>query len=105
MGVGEQSVLDPATMKVRGLEGIRVVDASSMPYVTNGNIYAPVVMLSEKASDLIRGYTPLPPNHAEFYRHKSAAAGAAPAGAAPAAEPAAVNSGAASESAPPSATR
>jgi choline dehydrogenase len=72
MGPGEDKVVDPATMKVHGLEGIRVVDASVMPYVTNGNIYAPVVMLSEKAADLIKGNTPLPPNHAPFYRHQIA---------------------------------
>ena len=46
-------------MRVHGLEGLRVVDASSMPYVTNGNIYAPVMMLAEKAADLILGNTPL----------------------------------------------
>jgi choline dehydrogenase len=69
MGVGEDSVVDPSSMKVHGLEGLRVIDASSMRYVTNGNIYAPVVMLAEKAADLIRGDTPLPPIEAEFYRH------------------------------------
>ena len=47
------AVLDPKSLKVHGLEGIRVVDASSMPYVTNGNIYAPVIMLAEKAADLV----------------------------------------------------
>ena len=46
--------------RARG-RGLRVVDASSMPYVTNGNIYAPVMMLAEKAADLILGNTPLPP--------------------------------------------
>ena len=40
-------------MRVHGLDGLRVVDASAMPYVTNGNIYAPVMMLAEKAADLI----------------------------------------------------
>ena len=70
MGVGENAVTDPTSLRVRGLDGIRVVDASSMPYVTNGNIYAPVVMLSEKAADLIRGDTPLPPSAAQFYRHQ-----------------------------------
>ena len=51
----------PGTMRVHGLDGLRVVDASVMPYVTNGNIYAPVMMLAEKAADLILGNTPLPP--------------------------------------------
>ena len=69
MGVDELSVLDPLTMGVHGIEGLRVVDASAMPYVTNGNIYAPVMMLAEKAADLIKGDTPLPPEPLEFYRH------------------------------------
>ena len=42
-------------MRVHGLDGLRVVDASAMPYVTNGNIYAPVMMIAEKAADLILG--------------------------------------------------
>jgi choline dehydrogenase len=63
------SVVDPLTMGVHGLKGIKVVDASVMPYVTNGNIYAPVMMLAEKAADLILGKTPLEPNTIEFYRH------------------------------------
>jgi len=70
MGVDGESVLDPLTMRVHGLEGLRVVDASSMPYVTNGNIYAPVMMLAEKAADLILGATPLPPEPRPFYRHR-----------------------------------
>ena len=75
MGVGENDVLDPATLAVRGVEGLRVVDASSMPYVTNGNIYAPVVMLAEKAADLIRGDTPLASlDDVPFYRYERAAA-------------------------------
>jgi choline dehydrogenase len=44
---------------VHGLEGLRVVDASVMPYVTNGNIYAPVMMIAEKSADLILANTPL----------------------------------------------
>jgi choline dehydrogenase len=40
-----------------------------MPYVTNGNIYAPVMMLAEKAADLILGNEPLPPDPAAFHRH------------------------------------
>ncbi|MEU8268638.1 choline dehydrogenase [Sphaerisporangium sp. NPDC049002] len=69
MGVGEDAVVDPRTMRVHGLAGLRVVDASVMPYVTNGNIYAPVMMVAEKSADLILGTTPLPPEHVEFYRH------------------------------------
>ncbi|MEX1270885.1 MAG: GMC oxidoreductase, partial [Acidimicrobiia bacterium] len=69
MGIDEMSVTDPLTMKVHGLEGVRVVDASAMRYVTNGNIYAPVMMLAEKAADLVLGNTPLPPEHVDWYRH------------------------------------
>jgi choline dehydrogenase len=69
MGTGENSVTDPETLAVHGTEGLRVVDASVMPYVTNGNIYAPVMMVAEKAADLILGNTPLPPEPVEFYRH------------------------------------
>jgi choline dehydrogenase len=69
MGTDAMSVLDPLTMRVHGLDGLRVVDASAMPYVTNGNIYGPVMMLAEKAADLIRGDTPLAPEPIAFYRH------------------------------------
>ena len=72
MGVDERSVVDPATMRVHGIEGLRVVDASVMPYVTNGNIYAPVMMVAEKAADLIRGNTPLAPVALPFYRRDRA---------------------------------
>jgi choline dehydrogenase len=77
MGTGKMSVVDPTTMRVHGLDGLRVVDASAMPYVTNGNIYAPVMMMAEKAADLILGNTPLEPSKAEFYRHQPKAAAAA----------------------------
>jgi choline dehydrogenase len=63
------SVVDPKTMRVRGVDGLRVVDASVFPFVPNGNIYAPVMMVAEKAADLIRENTPLEPIRAEFYRH------------------------------------
>jgi choline dehydrogenase len=70
MGIDDLSVTDPLTMKVHGTDGLRVVDASVMPYVTNGNIYAPVMMVAEKAADLILGNTPLPAEKVEFYRHR-----------------------------------
>ena len=69
MGIDELSVVDPLTMRVHGIDGLRVVDASVMPYVTNANIYAPVMMLAEKGADIIQGETPLPPEPLEFYRH------------------------------------
>jgi choline dehydrogenase len=76
MGTDALSVVDPATMRVHGVDGLRVVDASVFPYVTNGNIYAPVMMVAERAADLIRGATPLPPAQVDFYRHGAAAAAA-----------------------------
>jgi choline dehydrogenase len=69
MGTDEGAVVDPTTMRVHGVDGVRVVDASAMRYVTNGNIYAPVMMLAEKAADLILGNTPLAPEHVPYYRH------------------------------------
>ena len=63
MGTGTDAVVDPQSMRVLGTEGLSVVDASAMPYITNGNIYAPVMMLAEKAADLILGNTPLPAEH------------------------------------------
>ena len=68
MGLGDHSALHPDTLEVHGTRGLRVVDASSMPYVTNGNIYAPVMMLAEKAADLICGNTPLPAEPVDFYK-------------------------------------
>ena len=72
MGLGDDSALHPGSLEVHGTKGLRVVDASSMPYVTNGNIYAPVMMLAEKAADLILGNTPLAPEPVDFYRAGSA---------------------------------
>jgi choline dehydrogenase len=52
MGTGELSVVDPA-LRVRGVAGLRVVDASVMPTVPRGNINAPTIMIAEKAADLV----------------------------------------------------
>jgi len=73
MGPAEDpmAVVDPATMRVHGTAGLRVVDASVMPYVTNGNIYAPVMMIAEKAADLILGVAPLAASTEAFYRHSA----------------------------------
>jgi choline dehydrogenase len=69
MGTGEDSVTDPRSLRVHGLAGLRVVDASVMPYITNANIYAPVMMLAEKAADLILGIPPPSEETVSFYRH------------------------------------
>ena len=53
MGSGEDAVVDPE-LRVHGVDGLRVVDASVMPAVPRGNTNAPTVMIAEKASDLIR---------------------------------------------------
>ena len=68
MGVDESSVVDPQTMGVHGITGLRVVDASVFPYVTNGNIYAPTMAVAERAADLIRGGALLGPTTVEYYR-------------------------------------
>ena len=52
---GEDSVVDPEC-RVIGIEGLRIVDASIMPEIVNSNTHATVVMLAEKASDIILGY-------------------------------------------------
>jgi choline dehydrogenase len=69
LGKDEMAVVDPDTMRVHGLEGLRVVDSSVLPYLTNANNYAPTMMLAEKAADLILG-NELLVTQVEFYRHK-----------------------------------
>jgi choline dehydrogenase len=63
MGTDDGAVLDPATMRVRGVDGLRVVDAAAFPSITNANTYAPTLMLAEKAADIVLGNTPLAPEY------------------------------------------
>jgi len=75
MGTDDMAVVDPTSMKVRGLEGLRVIDASVFPYIPNANIYGPVAMVAERSADLILEREPLKPEAVPFYRHDGADAG------------------------------
>ncbi len=68
MGTDDMAVVDPESFRVRGVEGLRVVDASVMPVVSNGNIYAPTMMIAERAADAILGRPMAEPDHTEVYR-------------------------------------
>ncbi len=70
MGTGGDAVVDPLSFMVHGTEKLRVVDASIMPYVTNGNIYAPVMMLAERAADAIAGKPLLAEAGVSYYKHR-----------------------------------
>jgi choline dehydrogenase len=59
MGTDELAVVDPQ-LRVRGIAGLRIADASVMPAIPGGNTNAPTIMIAEKASDMTLGRPPLP---------------------------------------------
>jgi choline dehydrogenase len=66
MGVDDHAVVDPE-MRVHGIDGLRVVDASVMPQIVSGNLNAPTQMIAERAADFIRGRIQLAPIKANFH--------------------------------------
>jgi choline dehydrogenase len=70
MGAGDDAVTDTEA-RVRGVTGLRVVDASLMPRSVTGDLNAPILMMAEKISDRIRGRDTLPPSRAGYYSARS----------------------------------
>ena len=60
IGTAQTGVVDPE-LRVHGLQGLRIADASVMPQITSGNTNAPTIMIGEKAADLLRGFTSAQP--------------------------------------------
>ena len=68
MGENNPMAVVDEQARIHGLEGLRVIDASIMPFVLSGNINAPTIMLAEKLSDAVLGREPLPPEHKPWYQ-------------------------------------
>lgn len=64
MGVDDEAAIDPLTMKLKGVEGVRVIDSSVLPQATAGDLNAPTLVMAERASDLVRGRSLAPADDA-----------------------------------------
>ena len=73
MGNGTNTVGEPR-LRVHGVDGLRVADASIMPVAVGGNTNAPTIMIAEKVSDAIRGRAYLPAQDAPVYGDEARAA-------------------------------